>query len=299
MNELTRNQFDVLSFLESVNTHISQRDIATSLKKSLGLVNKILAELNTAGFITSESETISEKGLRALEPYRVKRAIIIAAGFSSRLAPVTLNTPKPLVRVHGKRIIDYLLDAIVAAEIKEIYIIRGYLGEQFDQLLANYPFIHFLENPLYNESNNISSMLVARDFLENAYVCEADLIPHNLKLITKYQYTSNYLAVPVDKTDDWCFYDKNGIINRISIGGKNCWQMIGISYWNECDGRKLSHDIKEVFDMPGGKERFWDQVALEYHIKDYKVSIRSCKKDDVIEIDTFSELKKIDPTYRC
>src|SRR5574344_1469453 len=254
MNELTRNQFDVLSFLESVNTHISQRDIATSLKKSLGLVNKILAELNTA---------------------------------------------KPLVRVHGKRIIDYLLDAIVAAGIKEIYIIRGYLGEQFDQLLANYPFIHFLENPLYNESNNISSMLVARDFLENAYVCEADLIPHNLKLITKYQYTSNYLAVPVDKTDDWCFYDKNGIINRISIGGKNCWQMIGISYWNECDGKKLSHDIKEVFDMPGGKERFWDQVALEYHIKDYKVSIRSCKKDDVIEIDTFSELKKIDPTYRC
>lgn len=44
---------------------------------------------------------ITDTGFAALEPYRVKRAIFIAAGFGSRLVPITLNTPKPLVRVHN------------------------------------------------------------------------------------------------------------------------------------------------------------------------------------------------------
>ena len=89
--------------------------------------------------------------MSALEPYRAKRAIFIAAGFGSRMVPITFNTPKPLVRVHGQRIIDGLIDACLEAGINEIYIVRGYLAEQFDQLLYKYPMIRFLENPVYNE----------------------------------------------------------------------------------------------------------------------------------------------------
>ena len=69
----------------------------------------------------------------------MKRAVFVAAGFGSRMVPITLNTPKPLVRVNGTRIIDTLLDAVVEAGIPEIVIVRGYLGEQFDQLLYKYP----------------------------------------------------------------------------------------------------------------------------------------------------------------
>lgn len=93
------------------------------------------------------------------------------------MVPITLNTPKPLVRVKGKRIIDSLLDAITAANIEEIYIIRGYLSEQFDQLLYKYPNIKFIENPAYNEANNISSAMCARYLLQNSYLCEADRFP--------------------------------------------------------------------------------------------------------------------------
>ena len=121
-----------------------------------------------------------------MEPYKVKRAVFIAAGFGTRLVPITLNTPKPLVRVHGERIIDSLIDACLEAGIEEIYIVRGYLAEQFDQLLYKYPMIRFLENPLYNEANNISSALVARYLLSNAYVFEADLLLYNPKIIRKY-----------------------------------------------------------------------------------------------------------------
>jgi CTP:phosphocholine cytidylyltransferase-like protein len=74
--------------------------------------------------------------------------------------------------------------------------------------------------------------------------------------------------------------------------------MFGISYWNKHDGSKLAEHIKQVYEMPGGKERYWDQVALEYFIKEYNVEVRECTFNDIIEIDTFSELKKLDEIYR-
>jgi CTP:phosphocholine cytidylyltransferase-like protein len=197
------------------------------------------------------------------------------------------------------RIIDTLLDAVCAAGIDEIIIVRGYLGEQFDQLKYKYPKIQFLENPLYNESNNISSMMCARFLLQNAYVLESDLLLLNPGLISKYQYASNYLGVPAERTDDWCFETRSGIITRVRVGGRNCHHMFGISYWNQSDGAKLSDHIKQVYEMPGGKERYWDQVPLEYYIKDYAVEVRECSFDDIIEIDTFNELKKLDETYRA
>ena len=292
---LLRKEFNILTCLERSGSAKSQRDLAEATGMSVGSVNRILNNLTEKGYLSGN--TLTEAAYTALEPYRVKRAVFIAAGFGARLVPITLNTPKPLVRVKGVRMIDTLLDAVVAAGIEEIVIVRGYLGEQFDQLKYKYPQISFLENPLYNEANNISSAMIARYLMQNAYVFEADLVLYNPNLITKYQYTTNYLGVPVESTDDWCFEVKNRIITKCGIGGTNCYHMFGISYWNAEDGAKLAEDIQKVFRMPGGKERYWDQVALEYCIKNYKVEVRPCTFDDIIEIDTYSDLKKLDNTY--
>lgn len=292
---LDYKQFKILTCIEKSGTNLTQREIAASTGFSLGSVNKTVSRLSEQNLIGKTG--LTEAGYAALEPYRVKRAVFIAAGFGSRLVPITLNTPKPLVRVKGVRMIDTLLDAVVKAGIEEIYIVRGYLGEQFDQLLYKYPMIRFLENPIYNEANNISSALCARHLLQNAYVLEADLVLYNPDLITKYQYTSNYLGVPVEVTDDWCFQTKNQVITKMTIGGRNCHHMYGISYWNETDGAKLYEDIKRVYEMPGGKERYWDQVPLEYCMDHYQVEVRSCTFDDIIEIDSYSDLKKLDNTY--
>jgi CTP:phosphocholine cytidylyltransferase-like protein len=295
---LTRPQFDVLALLEREcgKKKLTQRGIAGLTGLSVGTVNSALVYLNDNGMI--ENNKPNTAGLKALEPYRVKRAVFIAAGFGSRLVPITLNTPKPLVKVKDVRIIDTLLDAVCAAGIDDIVIVRGYLGEQFDQLKYKYPQVKFLENPLYNESNNISSMMCARFLLQNAYVLESDLLLRNPGLIAKYQYSSNYLGVPVERTDDWCFESRGGIVTRLRVGGRGCHHMFGISYWNHSDGAKLSGHIKQVYEMPGGKERYWDQVPLEYFIKSYAVEIRECTFDDIVEIDTFNELKALDDTYR-
>ena len=296
MNQtLTRKQFDILSILAEEKGTLSQRQLGEKSGHSLGTVNRVMQELTELQYVT-EGE-ITGAGISALEPYRAKSAIIIAAGFGSRLVPITFNTPKPLVRVHGQRIIDGLIDACLDAGINEIYIVRGYLAEQFDQLLYKYPMIRFLENPVYNEANNISSAMVARYMLSNAYVFEADLLISNPKIITKYHYTSDFLAIKKDRTDDWCFIVKDGVIVEEKVGGLDCWQMVGISYWNEEDGHKLSDDIKMTYEQPGGKERYWEQVPLVFCKKHYKVEVRECQENDIIEIDTFRELKAIDKTY--
>lgn len=293
---LNKKEFNILTYIEAnQNEKITQKELAEVLKFSVGTVNKLFNELEEKGFI--ENKQITKKGLAALEPYRVKRAIFIAAGFGSRLVPITLNTPKPLVRVKGVRIIDTLLDAVIAAGIEEIIIVRGYLAEQFDQLKYKYPMVKFVENPLYNEANNISSVMCIRYLLSNAYILEADLLLSNPKLITKYQYSSNYLGVPTEKTDDWCFFMEGDRIKRLGVGGLNCHHMFGISYWSEDDGRKLCNHVEQVYNSPGGKERYWDQVALGEYIKEYNIGVRECTFDDIVEIDTFRELKELDPVY--
>lgn len=289
-------EFKVLSMLESMRgSRLTQRELASRCDMSLGAVNKVLGRLGDKDF--AKDGAIADDGLQVLEPYRAKRAVLVAAGFGSRMVPVTLNTPKPLVRVHGKRIIDSLLDALVKVGIEEIYVVRGYLAEQFDQLLYDYPTVRFLENPLYNEANNISSLIQATDHLENAYVMESDLLLRNPSLISKYQYQSNYLGIPIDQTDDWCFTMKNGVIKELKQGGTDCELMVGVSYWTAEDGRKLARDIPSVFAEPGGKERFWDDVPLRYRANNYRVHVRECCAEDVCEIDTFRELQTIDPAY--
>lgn len=295
--DLTRKQFNILEKLATSSTSLTQRELETITHHSLGTVNRVLRELTEAGLVSDGA--ITNDGINALEPYRAKRAIFIAAGFGTRLVPITFNTPKPLVRVHGTRIIDRLIDACLQTGINEIYIVRGYLGELFDQLLYKYPMIKFLENPVYNEANNISSSLVARYMLSNAYVFEADLLISNPKIIKKYHYTSDFLGIKKQRSDDWCFRVKDGIIVEQSVGGEgdDIWQMVGISYWNEVDGHKLSQDIADVYASPGGKERYWEQVPLRYRKEHYSVEICECHDEDIVEIDTFKELKAIDKTY--
>ena len=292
---LTRRQFDILELL--AESELSQRQIKEASGMSLGTINRTVKELTDLRLVSGGR--ITAEGLEALEPYRVKRAVFIAAGFGTRLVPITLNTPKPLVRVHGKRIIDTLLDACLQIGIEEIYIVRGYLAEQFDQLLYRYPSVKFLENPLYNEANNISSAYAARHLLSNAYVFEADLLLYNPKILKKYHYRSDFLGFKTDRTDDWCFEVKNGVITREKVGGEgdNIWQMVGISYWNDEDGRKLASDISEVCAEPGGRERYWEQVPLVYRKEHYTVELTECQAQDVVEIDTFRELKAIDKAY--
>ena len=274
--------------------------IADVLTISLTVVEKLLKELNDKNYINlmaDEQIEINENGLKALEPYRVRKAIILAAGFGSRLAPVTLNIPKPLVKIQGVRIIDTLLDALISKGITNITIVRGYKKEQFDELLEKYPFLRFVNNPEYNITNNISSAVRVIDILDRCYICEADLYISNPDIINKYEYESNYLGAKVAETDDWCFKTHNGILTKYQMGGTDCYQAYGISFWNSGDSDKLKTDLKKVYNSRAGKENLWEMVPLRICKNKYKLKVRNCIKSDIIEIDNFNELIAVDKSY--
>ena len=299
--ELSLYQFELLTFLESNGKNrYSQRFLSDTLTLSLGTVNKLINELVNQNLVNLDNDnnlSITDRGLKALEPYKVRKAIILAAGFGSRLAPVSLNTPKPLVKTNGVRIIDTLLDALTKAGITSIYIVRGYKKEQFDVLLEKYPTIKFIDNDEFNISNNISSLVKCVDLIDRCYICEADLVIKNPSIIRKYEYTTNYCGATVKETDDWCFKKINGYVSNYTRGGENCYQAYGISYWNQEDSERLKKDLLKVYNSRAGHEYLWEDVPLKVLKKNYKIEVREINKSDIAEIDTFNELISVDSSY--
>lgn len=286
---MDKQQFDALVALEE-----AKRTGAAAPKAPA----EVAAWLQDRGYVDGK-DAITSAGVEALEPYRAKRAVFFAAGFGSRLVPITLNTPKPMIRVRGVRIIQRLIDAVRAAGIEEIYVVRGYLPREFEVLKLENPDIRFIDNPLYDSTNNISSAVVAADVMRDAYVFESDLLLRNPSLITRYQYATNYIGVSVEHTDDWCLTVENGRATHIAKGGDDCYHMFGISYWTDADGRRLADRLRTVFEREDGKQIFWDDVALNWYPDDFNVQARECTFDDVCEIDTFAELRDIDDSYCC
>ena len=297
---ISNNDFEILSYIERKNRKqedcINLDEVNISNKQEINetcikLIEQKLIENNNNDF------RITLKGIEALEPYRVKRAVFLAAGIGSRLLPLTKTTPKPMVKVNNRMMIETLLDAVVDAEIEEIIIVTGHLSEEFNKLKEKYPNLKFVYNSEYKEKNNIASAYVVNKYFKSAYIFDSDLVLANSSLIRKYEYTSNYLGCYVENTDDYRFEVKGDKICSIKIGGEKCYQMCAIGYVNEEDGIKLEQDIIDVYKKYPNV--FWDSVGLNYYKENYNFKIRPCKKGDIIEIDTFEELKQIDPSYNC
>lgn len=276
------------------------RKIADDVKLSQSIVIKVLRNLEKRGDIKVINGTIeiTSLGLEALEPYRVKRAVIMGAGFGSRMMPATKDCPKPMVKVNGKRIIETQLDALIDVGIKDISIVRGYKKEKYDSLLNKYPFLKFIDNNDYDKTNNISSVIKSLDQIKGGtYLNEADLYITNPDVITKYQYTSNILGSYSLETDDWSFRMKDGHIVDYQQGNTYCYNYYGISYWTAEDCDKLRRDLSEIYSTKEGKQLFWEFIPLRLRHDNYQVEIRQCAKKDIMEIDNYYELASLDKSY--
>lgn len=232
--------------------------------------------------------------------HKVTRAIIMAAGYGKRMLPVTLTTPKPLVKVNGVRMIDSVIDGLHKNGIHEIYVVIGYLKEQFEEVKKQYPEIKLIENPYYNSCNNISSLYVARDYIENAIILDGDQIIFNSEILAPEFERSGYNSVWTDeKTDEWLQTVKDGIVTFCSrTGGKGGWQLYSISRWTAEDGRKLKHHLEVEFEQKKNRQIYWDDVVMFCYPTEYQLGIKPMNKGDLIEVDNLSELIKLDGSYK-
>jgi len=231
--------------------------------------------------------------------YFIKRAVVMAAGKGERMRPLTDKVAKPLIKVNGVRIIDTIINGLFTNGICEIYIIAGYKMEQFEALARQYPEVKIIYNPYYDTCNNISSLYVARNYLENAMILDGDQIIYNADVLRREFCKSGYNCIWTDvETKEWLLTVRNNtIIDCNREGGKRGWQLFSISRWNEDDGKKLKKCLEYEFEIKKNREIYWDDVVLFHHKDEFDLGIWEMQRKDVVEIDNITELVELDAQY--
>lgn len=222
--------------------------------------------------------------------------IIMASGLGSRMRPLTETIPKPLIKVQGIPMIESVIETLNNANVKNIYVVIGYLKEQFAYLTIKYKNVQLIENADYLTVNNISSVYYARDILNmgDTFICEADLYIANRYLLKRQIDESCYFGKFVQgHSDDWVFdTDNDGFITRIGKIGYDRYNMVGLSYFSNKDAKILSNKISQAYKKQGYEKLFWDDI-VNANLDVLKLKVLAVDSDDIYEIDTVEELNTV------
>ena len=216
-----------------------------------------------------------------------------------RMMPLTIDTPKPLIKVNGTPMIETIIIGLRQNNIAEIYIVAGYLHDKFEYLVMKYPGVVIIKNPYYEVSNNISSLYVARDYLENAMILDGDQIINNLEVLKADFEKSGYNCVWTEfETKEWLLtVVDDRVVHCRREGGRRGWQLYSISRWTAEDGRRLKRHLEIEFDERKNRQIYWDDIALFCYPEEYDLGIMPMGAEDVIEIDNLKELAEEDHLY--
>lgn len=223
-------------------------------------------------------------------------AILLAAGMGNRMRPLTDTIPKPLVEIQGTPLIETIIAALEKRHVKYIYIVTGYLEEQFIYLTKKYSNIRLIKNNEYIHKNNISSLHAAGYLLGSAdcFICEADLYISEPDIFQKTLKNSCYFGKMVNGySDDWAFIMNGKRIVRILKGAADTYNLAGISFWKQKDAEIIRERINEVYKAPGHDNLFWDEI-VDQLLKDINVQVCEVSESSIVEIDTIDELKELE-----
>ena len=296
---LKRLEFDCLYLLLKKESQIkTQRELAQALHISLGNANSLIKDLSTRGLVGSADAAfcLTKEGLEALKPYKVRNAIIMAAGLASRCAPLSYEKPKGLFKVKDEILIERQIRQLQERGITEIYVVAGYMKELFFYLEKEFG-VHIITNTEYYKRNNLSSIYAAKEHFGNSYICYSDnyiqkngFEPYVYQSYFAAQYSSGY-------TDEYVIEaNKKGLITQYYIGGENCWYQMGEMYFSRETAETFMSILEREYRYPSVADMKVDDFFMR-HLSSLPVFIKKNEADSVIEFDTIAEIESFDDKF--
>ena len=123
------------------------------------------------------------------------RAIIIGAGRGQRLMPTTADTPKCFAEIKGKRILDWIVEALQSNGISDICFIGGY---QIDKVKADYPQFTFRHNTEWEHNNILHSLMFAEDLMDEGFICSYSDILYTPRVIERLLGCADEIGLAID-----------------------------------------------------------------------------------------------------
>lgn len=290
---LTKNEFLVLR-TSLTHPKENQRTISDYAGISLGGVNQSIKTLQDKELICNG--TVTETGIAALAPYKVDNAIIMAAGLSSRFAPISYEKPKGLLKVRGEILIERQIEQLHEAGIENITVVVGYKKEFFFYLEDKYG-VEIIINPEYATRNNHSTLMVVRKKLGNTFICSSDdYFTENP--FEPYVYQAYYAAqYCCGETPEWCIKEgPNKRITGVTIGGRDSLIMLGHVYFDRTFSSRFAKILEEEYNRPETTDKLWEQLYID-HIKDLDMVVRQYPDGMINEFDSLDELRAFDPEF--
>ena len=284
---MNKQESDILNAL-LLEPFINQRVLAEVSGHSLGVVNRSLKELIKAGYL-NEAICPTTKAVSEYKNKTPKRAIILAAGFGMRMVPINTEMPKGLLEVNGEPLIERIIKQLHEVGIQEIYVIVGFMKEKYEYLMDEYG-VELVVNPDYAAKNNLHSLRLVKEHLENAYIVPCDIWCdrnpfHRHELYSWYMVSDlveNESNVRVNRKMELVTVPEN-------VGGN---AMIGISYLTKEDSDTVSARIEELCKKTQYDGLFWEEAL--YNKDRMIIAARVVHSADVVEINTYEQLREID-----
>lgn len=209
------------------------------------------------------------------------QALMLAAGMGKRLGRFTKNSTKCMVPVNGKTLIEYAIEALVANKIERFVMVVGYkaevltdfIKEKFPKEKLNGMEIKFIQNPVYDKTNNIYSLYMAKDELvkDDTILLESDLIFYPSIITDLIKQKEENIAV-VSHFESWMdgtctlLNENNEITGMVDKSSFN-WNLID-SYYKTVNIYKFSKGFSanyyipflEAYQKAFGKNEYYEQV---------------------------------------
>lgn len=267
---------------------INQRILAAQTGHSLGIVNRSLKELISEGYLDEEIRP-TEKALREAKEKAPKNAIILAAGFGMRMVPINTETPKGLLEIKGERLIECTIRQLHEVGITEIYIVVGFMKEQYEYLIDEYG-VDLIVAPDYTSKNNLHSLKTAADHLSNSYIIPCDIWCEKNPYSRNELYSWYMVSDLVDDDSTVRVNRKQELVVQKEQAGGNA--MIGICYLLETEAEIVRERLEELGRDSRYDGAFWEETL--YRKDRMIVTARVVHAADAVEINTYEQLREID-----